>query len=163
MSMDKRALRDAYGQFATGICIVTTLDPQGHPTGLTVSSFNSVSLEPALVLWSLRKESWSVAAFDAADSFAINVLSEDQQAVSDRFAKPLPGKFENVSYVLGKHSMPLIQGAIAQFECRKHSQLDAGDHWVFIGEVIEFGITQGEPLIFHGGRYSTTQTVSAAV
>lgn len=157
IATDKRALRNAYGQFATGICVVTTLDPQGQPTGLTVNSFNSVSLEPALVLWSLRKESWSAQAFEAADGFAINVLAEGQREVSDRFAKPLPDKFHSVGFALGKHNMPLIHGAIAQFECLKHRQLDGGDHWIFLGEVLHFSHAQGDPLIFHGGRYATAQ------
>ncbi len=134
---------------------MTTLDPLGQPTGLTVSSFNSVSLEPALVLWSLRKESWSAAAFRAASGFAINVLSGGQREVSDRFARPMPDKFHNVEFTLGKYNMPLIQGAIAQFECQKYRQLDGGDHWIFVGEVLDFHQAQGDPLIFHGGRYAT--------
>ncbi|MDQ0740482.1 flavin reductase family protein [Pseudomonas sp. W4I3] len=153
--LDKRALRNAYGKYATGVTVVTTLDDRGLPAGLTVSSFNSVSLEPALVLWSLRKESYTAAAFQAADGFAINVLAYEQQLLSDRFATPTADKFSQVHYAISENQLPLIDGAIAQFECIKRNEFDGGDHWIFIGEVISFTLNEGSPLIFHGGKYAT--------
>ena len=153
---DKRELRNAYGKYATGVTVVTTLDGAGAPVGMTVSSFNSVSLEPALVLWSLRKESYSAAAFQSAEGFAINVLAVGQRPVSDRFAKPMADKFESVPHAISRNQLPLIEGALAQFECRKREVFDGGDHLIFIGEVIDFTLNEGDPLIFHAGRYATT-------
>ena len=101
--LDKRALRNAYGKYATGVTVVTTLDDNGAPAGLTVSSFNSVSLEPALVLWSLRKESYTAPAFQAARGFAINVLAHEQQLLSDRFATPTADKFSQVPYAINQN------------------------------------------------------------
>ena len=162
----RAGLGSVLGYFAAGLAIGPFglgwfSDPQSilHTAELGVVMFLFViglEMRPSH-LWSLRKESWSAEAFQVADSFAINVLSEGQREVSDRFAKPMPDKFHSVGFALGKHNMPLIHGAIAQFECLKYRQLDGGDHWIFLGEVLDFSHAQGDPLIFHGGRYATAQ------
>jgi flavin reductase (DIM6/NTAB) family NADH-FMN oxidoreductase RutF len=146
--------RAALGQFATGVTIVTAIDPQGHQVGLTANSFNSVSLAPPLVLWSLSKHSSSMPVLMAAQAFAINVLAADQRVLAERFARKGIDRFDGVAWRPGLSGAPLIDGAVASFECRHHQHLDAGDHRIFVGEVTHCQRRVGAvPLIFHGGRF----------
>lgn len=161
-AFDARAFRSALGCFPTGVAIITTVH-EGVPVGLTCNSFSSVSLEPPLVLWSLRRESKSLAAFQSAGGFAINILAEDQHLLSARFASgKILDKFDGVACTSGLHGIPLIDNCMASFECRTYMQHDAGDHVIFIGEVEQFDHGRvEEPLVFYKGAYMMlTQSLS---
>lgn len=147
------SLRRALGRFATGVTIVTCVDGTGTRVGLTVNSFGALSLEPPLVLWSLRNESPSLQAFDTATHFAINVLGEGQVGLSRRFASPVADKFAEGTWHLGLGGVPVLNAAAAVFECEAVSRQVAGDHVLFIGQVLNFAGGELEPLVFHGGHY----------
>ena len=150
---DTAALRAAFGQFATGVTVVTTRAADGRRVGLTVNSFTSVSLDPPLVLWCLARSTASFAAFLTAPRFAINVLSIRQRAIAQRFASREVDRFAGVETSVGLGGMPLLQGGIAHFVCRRADQHAAGDHVVFVGEVEHFERFDGDPLVFHAGAY----------
>jgi len=151
---DPRKLRDALGTFATGVTIITTLGPLGEPVGFTANSFGSVSLDPPLVLFSLSKQAQSLVAFQAASAFAVNVLSEDQQALSDRFATRHADKWEGVAHETWQLGVPILSDSLASFECAYRYRYDAGDHVIFVGEVKRMNRrTGGSPLVYHAGRY----------
>jgi flavin reductase (DIM6/NTAB) family NADH-FMN oxidoreductase RutF len=146
-------LRQALGQFATGITVVTTRADSGQLVGLTVNSFSALSLEPPLILWSLRVSSPSLPAFDAAPRFVINVLAEAQVDLSRRFASPQADKFDGVAHAENSWGLPVLHGASAWFECRTVSRQTAGDHCLLIAEVERFTTSDAAPLLFHGGGY----------
>lgn len=146
-------LRQALGRFATGVTIVTCLDARGQPVGLTANSFNALSLEPPLILWSLRLRSPSLAAFAEAPHFAVNVLADDQLALSQHFARPGADRFALGGWSSGLGGAPVLAGCVARFECELHASQEAGDHMLFIGRVRQAHDNGGEPLLFHGGRY----------
>lgn len=148
-----RAFRDALGMFATGIAVVTTRSEAGVPVGLTVNSFNSVSLDPPLIVWSLAKQTVSLPVFENCEYYAVNVLAEDQQALSQLFASRGKDKFAGLELDDGLYGVPMLQGCCARFECRNTTRHDGGDHIVFISEVVRFDQQPREPLIFHAGRY----------
>jgi 3-hydroxy-9,10-secoandrosta-1,3,5(10)-triene-9,17-dione monooxygenase reductase component len=150
---DPQAFRDALGSFVTGVTIVTARDEAGRPYGLTANSFNSVSLDPPMVLWSLSLRSGSLPVFRDADNWAVHVLAADQQAMSDRFARPGDGKFAGVEDVDGPEGAPLLAGYAARFGCRARFEYEGGDHAIFLGEVVDFDRCEADPLIYHGGRY----------
>ena len=150
---DPQAFRNALGSFATGVTIVTARDGEGRPVGLTANSFNSVSLDPPMVLWSLSLQSGSLSVFRDAERWAVHVLAADQQAMSDRFATPAIDKFDGLSLADGPEGAPLIEGCAARFGCRARFEYEGGDHAIFLGEVIEFDRREAEPLIYHGGQY----------
>lgn len=150
---DPTAFRSALGSFATGVTIVTARDGEGRPVGLTANSFNSVSLDPPMVLWSLSLHSRSLPVFRDADNWAVHVLAADQQAMSDRFATPGVDKFDGLSLADGPEGAPLIEGSAARFGCRARFEYEGGDHAIFLGEVVDFDRREAEPLIYHGGRY----------
>lgn len=150
---DSRVLRTALGQFATGITVVTTRADSGQLVGLTVNSFSALSLEPPLILWSLRVSSPSLSVFEAADRFVVNVLAEAQVEVSRRFALPQADKFDGVPHAENAWGLPLLHGAAAWFECRTVSRQMAGDHCLFIAEVERFTLSEAAPLLFHAGGY----------
>lgn len=153
-AFDARGFRNALGCFPTGVAIITTLDG-GTPVGLTCNSFSSVSLDPPLVLWSLRTNSKSLAAFRKARAFAINILAEDQNLLSARFASgAIADKFEGVPWSPGLQGVPLVGGCVAGFECSTFAEHEAGDHVVFIGRVERFAHPrQDDPLVFYRGAY----------
>ncbi|WP_298621946.1 flavin reductase family protein [uncultured Zoogloea sp.] len=149
-----RAFRDTLGMFPTGVTVVTTRDGAGRPVGLTVSSFNSVSLVPQLVVWSLSSHLQLVPALENAPVYAINVLAEDQQELSNRFASRVEDRFAGVEFTDGEGGVPLLAGCCAQFVCRPHARHPGGDHIVFIDEVIRFERNADKkPLLFQGGAY----------
>lgn len=148
-----RPLRSALGRFATGVTIVTCVDAGGTRVGLTVNSFGALSLEPALVLWSLRSHSPSLPAFASATHFAINVLGEAQIALSRRFASPVADKFAEGIWHIGSGGVPVLNEAAAVFECEAVSRQEAGDHALFIGRVLRFAGGELPPLVFHAGHY----------
>jgi 3-hydroxy-9,10-secoandrosta-1,3,5(10)-triene-9,17-dione monooxygenase reductase component len=148
-------LRQALGRFVTGVTIVTCRDENGESVGLTANSFNALSLEPPLVLWSLRQSSSSIAAFTNASHFAINVLAADQVELSRRFARPSSAKFDEGEWMDGQGGAPLLAGCVAVFECRRRSHHAAGDHVLFIGAVERIGGSASTPLVYHAGHYRT--------
>ncbi len=148
--------RRALGMFATGVTIVTARDASGQRVGLTANSFNSVSLTPPLVLWSLSRQAASVLAFSSGSHYAINILAADQRALAERFASRDGDRFEGVALREGAGGAPIIEGAAAVFECFNRSRYDEGDHIIFVGEVERCERrADAAPLIFHGGRYYT--------
>lgn len=153
MSLDPIALRNALGQYATGVAIVTTLDGEGRPTGLTINSFASVSLDPPLVLWCLAFTSACGPAFAACKHFAVNVLTDAQVALSNTFATNGIDKFAGVAWTPGLGGVPLLAGTGAVFECSIEERHAGGDHTIFIGRVERFAHGESSPLIFHAGRY----------
>lgn len=151
---DTRALRNALGRFATGIAIVTAIDPDGHPIGLTVNSFSAVSLEPALVLWCLDNGSHNLEAFRRASHYAINILSAAQQDLSNRFATWPADRFVGLHWQPGCGGAPVFPDCCATFEAANETRYLAGDHTVFIGRVERFAETPDlAPLLFHAGQY----------
>jgi flavin reductase (DIM6/NTAB) family NADH-FMN oxidoreductase RutF len=150
---DSRDYRKALGQFATGVTVVTTRTADGRWIGLTVNSFSSVSLDPPLVLWSLARKAVSFADFSTATHFAVNVLGAGQHHLSRQFSTPLSDRFAGVDCSEGPAGCPLLEGAIAYFVCRTVQRYDGGDHVIFVGEVAEYKSFDGEPLVFHSGRY----------
>ncbi|WP_018412231.1 flavin reductase family protein [Methyloversatilis thermotolerans] len=150
---DSRAFRDALGLFATGITVVTTRGADGEPVGLTVNSFNSVSLEPPLVLWSLSLGSSSAPPFRTASHYAIHVLSAAQVGLSKQFSGSREQRFKGLQTVEGLGGVPLLEGCLARFECRNDLQYAGGDHLIFVGRVERFERGAGEPLLYFGGAY----------
>ncbi len=151
--MDPRQLRNALGRFTTGVTIVTCVDAQGGSVGLTANSFNSLSLEPPLVLWSLRTASPALAAFQDAKRFAVNVLAEAQVDLSRRFASKVEDRFAEGTWALGEHGAPVLAGCAAVFECESVSHQVAGDHHLFIGRVLACAEAPVPPLLFQAGHY----------
>lgn len=148
--------RASLGMFATGVTIVTARTPTGQLVGLTANSFNSVSLEPPLVLWSLAQAAASLSAFSTGSHYAINILAADQQALARRFAARDLDRFADVAFVEGVAGAPLLAGAAATFECFNRSRYHEGDHVIFVGEVERCSHRVGaSPLLFHGGKFYT--------
>jgi flavin reductase (DIM6/NTAB) family NADH-FMN oxidoreductase RutF len=146
--------RQALGQFATGVTVVTARSAAGERVGLTVSSFNSVSLEPPLVLWSLNRTSHSMTAFDKVTHYAIHVLGADQQALGERFAGPRDLRWGHLTHSWSAEGSPLLPGCLAVFECVDHSRHEAGDHVIFVGRVMRCtGESAQPPLLYHGGQF----------
>ena len=152
---DPRDFRNALGRFATGVTVVTTVAADGARIGLTCNSFSSVSLSPALVLWSLSLRSPNLSNFLQAPHFAINILAADQQPISQRFAQPLADKFEGVPCTAGALGLPLIDQAAAQLECKNETRYYSGDHVIFIGHVLHYAYRDCAPLVFWSGRYAS--------
>nr|WP_169806359.1 flavin reductase family protein [Herbidospora sakaeratensis] len=146
-----RSLREALGQFATGVAVITTATGEGERAGVTVNSFTSVSLDPPLVLWCLSNRAPSAPVFLKAGRFAVNVLAADQDHLSRRFATPSADKFAGVD-LLGS-PLPILAGTLAAFVCRTERVHDGGDHHIFVGAVEHYQRAEGEPLVFHSGRY----------
>jgi flavin reductase (DIM6/NTAB) family NADH-FMN oxidoreductase RutF len=151
--IEPRALRGVLGRFATGVTIVTCLDAAGTPIGLTANSFNALSLDPPLILWSLRQASPSLPAFREARHFVINILAESQVELSRRFASPVTDKFAEGLWNPGLGGAPVLAGAAAVLECERSVQHEAGDHVLFIGRVLRLADLATPPLLFHGGHY----------
>ena len=151
--IDQSAFRDALGTFVTGVTIVTAYDAEGEPTGLTANSFNSVSLDPPMVLWSLSLGSRNLPVFRNAKAWAVHVLAADQQALSNRFASRGADKFGDLDCGDGPEGAPRLEGCAARFGCTARFEYEGGDHAIFLGEVVDFERTPAEPLIYHGGRY----------
>lgn len=163
MAQDQaRAFRDALGAFATGVTIVTTQGRDGRPVGVTASSFNAVSLDPPLVLWSLARSAKSHDDFCASDHFAIHVLAAHQDALSNRFARSGEDKFDGVEWRPGEGGVPILADHAAVFECRTRHRYDGGDHVILVGEVMTFARSDHAPLLFHAGRYAETRARPAA-
>lgn len=163
VNLDSRELRNALGRFATGVTIVTTQSRDGRAEGLTVNSFSAVSLDPPLVLWSLRSASTALLHFCNADHFAVHVLATHQFALAQHFARSSSDKFSGSAMTRGLGNCPLIDDSLAIFECAVETVHNAGDHRIFIGRVLRAFHREGDPLIFNSGTYSTIKSTSAAV
>jgi len=154
MKQDSRGFRDALGHFATGVAVITTKGPEGAPLGLTVNSFASVSLDPPLVLWSLDRTSDRFEAFMKAEHFGVNILGGESQAVSHRLSRKGEFSLEGETLREGPHGVPMLECAIAHFECRVEQRHGGGDHVIFVGRVLDCGHrAHGAPLVYYRGRY----------
>ncbi|MCF3948834.1 flavin reductase family protein [Acidiphilium sp. AL] len=154
MEFDYCSFRKALSHFATGVAVVTARGPAHEPIGMTMTSFNSVSLDPPLVLFSVDRRALSLPAMVAAQGYAINILSRCQETLSGQFAQARGEKWANVEVVAGYTEAPLLQGALAHFECEPHAHYDAGDHVIFVIRVIRFSANEREaPLLFFRGKY----------
>lgn len=155
MSFDLRTFRDTLGLFVTGVTVITTRDQTGRPVGITANSFNSVSLDPPLILWSVGLNALSLAAFSKAQAFAVHILRDDQAGLSQRFAKSGQDKFSGLAIETGLHDVPLLPDCAARMECLPYAQHPAGDHILFIAEVERLASDpDAMPLVYHGGRYA---------
>jgi 3-hydroxy-9,10-secoandrosta-1,3,5(10)-triene-9,17-dione monooxygenase reductase component len=159
---DPKQVRNALGAFATGVTIITTSDG-GKDVGLTANSFNSVSLNPPMVLWSLGRSSFSLPVFERATHFAVHVLAEDQEDLSTRFATRSGDKFQGLPVTRGEAHLPLLSDCTARFQCKKVFAYEGGDHVIFVGEVTAFDHEPKRPLLFHGGRYAVTKPLRPAM
>jgi flavin reductase (DIM6/NTAB) family NADH-FMN oxidoreductase RutF len=151
--VDPQQMREVLGCFATGVVVVTTLGEEGAPVGLTVSSFNSVSLHPPLVLWSISLKAPSLTAFRRHDYFAINILAAGQRDLCMRFAKPSENKFADVAYEAGVGGIPLLHDAAAHLECRTVARYPGGDHEIYVGHVLSLKSFDRDPIVFHRGAF----------
>jgi flavin reductase ActVB len=143
----------ACAKFPTGVTIVTVLDAEGSPHGMTASSFTSVSLEPPLVLVCVDHRASVLAHLRRAQYIGINILSENQQELSAHFARQGHDRFDGVEWLAGHGGVPLIPGVLARFECSIHRMIDAGDHTILIAEVLDAEQTNGRPLVYFGSGY----------
>lgn len=150
--LDPRALRAALGCFPTGVAIATTCGENGAPVGLTINSFNSVSMDPPLVLWSLARNAASFEAFCRHGAFAVNILGTSQEAVCNQFARPSEDKFAGINWRPGHRGVPVLNDVLVTLECDTYSTVKGGDHEIFIGRVQRIRHTEREPLVFHRGQ-----------
>lgn len=155
---DTRPFRQCLGKFATGVTVVTCVDKQGRPCGITANSFSSLSLEPPLILWNIAKVSTSLDAYLEAKHFAVNVLSSRQRHISAYFARSDHMRFDGVEHSLSADSVPVLPDTIATFECRTREVHDCGDHHIIVGEVTAYSSADGDPLLFYGGDYRRLDT-----
>jgi flavin reductase (DIM6/NTAB) family NADH-FMN oxidoreductase RutF len=153
MALDAKEFRNAMGHFATGVTVVTTLDKNGQPTGITANAFTSVSLNPPLVLVCIDKNAQCRPSFDESKAFAVNILSRGQEELSRRFATKGIDKFVGVRWHPGYRGLPLIDGTLGQIECDLVQSYDGGDHTIYVGEVVNVSVSPGDPLLFYRGRY----------
>ena len=145
-------MRRALGAFATGVTVVTARAAGGQPVAMTVSSFAGVSLEPPLVLWCAQRGVWPFEVFNAADHFAVHVLHAGQTDLAMHFAREVDDKFAGMAYASGIEKLPVLEEYAALFQCRVDRRVDAGDHLIFLGKVVEIDITEADPLVYQGGR-----------
>ena len=161
--IDPRTLRNAFGSFLTGVTVVTANDGEGRPLGFTANSFASVSLDPALLLVCLAKRSSNFAALTTAKGFAVNILAEDQETVSNTFARPSEDRFATVGWRNGPHGSPVLDGAAAWFDCAAHEIVDAGDHAILVGAIKAFEDAGSNALGYARGAYVKPGTLGDAV
>lgn len=144
-------MRNAMGKFLTGVTIVTITQADGTPYGLTVNSFNSVSLDPPLVLWSLDNRNNNLQAFRDANGFVVNVMAASQADLCGKFASQAPNRFDGVIWEKGVSGHPVLNGCLASFDCRHWTEYEGGDHSIFIGEVISIKQQEGTPAAYFNG------------
>ena len=153
---DSIQFRRALSQFATGVTVITTRLADGSFRGLTASSFNSVSLDPPLVLWSLGNAANSLPIFTGNSHYVINVLSAGQQYLADRFSRRTDNPFGDIQFELSRTGQPILPGVAAWFECHNRSRYPEGDHVIFVGEVEECSAHPQSALLFHRGQFGST-------
>ena len=151
---DPRTLRDALGCFATGVTVVTCLDPSGNPVGLTANSFTALSLDPPLLLVCVARNASSAEALTRASHFAVNVLQTGQQPASITFSSRVEDRFGQTPWTAGEHGAPVLMDSLSVFECRRHAVHEGGDHHILVGEVVKASFEGGlDPLLYFRGRY----------
>jgi 3-hydroxy-9,10-secoandrosta-1,3,5(10)-triene-9,17-dione monooxygenase reductase component len=151
---DSREFRSALGAFATGVTIVTAVGEDGSRVGVTANSFNSVSLDPPMILWSLARTSRSLAVFEQAAYWAVHILAADQDRLSNHFAKSGIDKFADMDIESGVGGVPLLKECASRLQCKTAFIYEGGDHVIFVGEVLKFDRRDVAPLVFHGGKYA---------
>jgi flavin reductase (DIM6/NTAB) family NADH-FMN oxidoreductase RutF len=154
--IDSQQFRRMLGQFATGVTIITARDDEGCPVGVTASSFNAVSLDPPLILWSIGKNAHSYPVYAKANHFAVHVLGDGQRSLSERFSRALTDKFAELDFQFGESGAPLLPDCLARFECEVEHRYEGGDHLILVGRVLrlESATEAAKPLIFYQGRYA---------
>lgn len=153
---DSRAFRNVLGDFATGVTVMTA-SAGGRRAAVTANSFNSLSLDPPLILWSLLKSSSSLPVFEQASHFAVNILADHQIEVSQRFSRPGEEKFSGADLREGPGGCLLLPEVSAWLVCESHSLLEGGDHWILLGRVLSFESSGRAPLLYHRGAYSVVR------
>lgn len=148
-----REIRNLLGQFATGVTVITTRGKDGRKIGMTANSFSSLSLDPPLILWSLSKTAPSLSDFVEAEYFAIHMLAQEHHQLSGHFARGAEDKFAGVAHQQCNAGVPILTDALATLVCRNINQYEGGDHLIFIGQIEQYQQRQGEPLVFHAGKY----------
>ena len=154
---DKKQLRNLLGQFATGVTVITTTGQDGRKIGMTANSFTSVSLEPALILWNIAKTATNVDQFRACEHFAINILNDQQEQTSNHFAKSSADKFSAIDQVEEILGVPVLSDALATLVCKNYQWVEAGDHYIVLGQIEHCTVNSGKPLLFHNGKYHQAQ------
>jgi len=152
-SFDTRELRDVLGIYATGVAVMTTIGEENAPVGMAANSFASVSLDPPLILWSIDLNAPSIDAFRNHGSFVVNIMGEDSKEETMNFARPSDDKFNNVDWSEGCMGAPILNNAIAFLDCKLENRITAGDHEILIGSVQQINQTDGNPLLFHSGKF----------
>lgn len=153
-SFDSAQFRQVLGAYPTGVSVVTAMGADGQPVGMVVGTFTSVSLDPPLVGFLPDKKSTSWPQIEVAGHFCVNVLASDQQEVCKQVSAKGPEKFVGVEYEISRHNLPVIANSIARIECSIHSVVEAGDHWIVLGNVLGMEVTRNDdPMLFHRGRY----------
>jgi flavin reductase (DIM6/NTAB) family NADH-FMN oxidoreductase RutF len=155
LSFSSTDFRIACGHFATGVAVLTAVSADGAPHGLTINSFVSLSLEPALVMAAIAHSSAQLPVFDTASSFAVNILTEQQQQLSALFARVTDNRFRETAWTPGKSGSPILAGALAVIECRVVRRFDEGDHRILIGEAVEAQVGEGKPLLYFRSGYGS--------
>lgn len=153
-AIDPRDFRNALSMFATGVTIITTRTASGEPVGITANSFNSVSLDPPMVLWSLAKNAYSLPVFQEAKEWNVHILSNEQEALSNKFAKKGEDKFAGITLDQGVTQSPLLPGCSARFQCKTMFEYEGGDHIIFVGEVVAYDQSPTPPLLYLSGNYA---------
>lgn len=158
----KPELRRAFGRYPTGVAVITTVDEDGVPYGLTVNSFASVSMQPPMVSWNVIRGSKAHAIFGTAQRFVVNVLAEHQREIAQQMARPLADRFDGVCYHRSAAGLPVLEDTIASFECSLDSLVSAGDHEIVLGLVDHFCHRDGAPLAYWNGGYAVARSHDAA-
>ncbi|HWH76395.1 MAG TPA: flavin reductase family protein [Candidatus Binatus sp.] len=153
MAIEAQELRRVMGHFATGVTVITTVDGDGNPQGLTANAFMSLSLEPPMVVISVDKGATCYACFGVEKGFTVNFLSEDQEDISRRFATKGIDKFAEIKWHPGANGAAVIDGALGQVECKITQCHDGGDHTIVVGEIINVAASGERPLLFFKGKY----------
>jgi len=164
-TFDSRRFRRALGQFPTGVILLTACSSDGLRLGMTMSSFNSVSLDPPLVLFSIHRQAANLPEWRRCNRYAINVLNEEQEELSNRFARSGANKWAGLPPLATDSGVPLIPNALVAFECEPYARYDGGDHEIFVGRVIELhesAVMRGQPILFFDGRYRRLEPAAAA-
>lgn len=155
INLDKvNYFKEAMANYPTGVTVVTAIDEEGNPIGLTVNSFASVSIDPLLILWSIDKRVSTYELFKKVDKFAVNILAENQAEVASLFASRTSNqkRFSNSDWDLSEYNLPVIKGTMATLQCKTFKQIEAGDHTILIGEISEISVEKKSPLVYHGRK-----------
>lgn len=160
MVIGQEDFRNALSRFTSGVTVVSTKDTAGKLHGITVSAFCSVSLDPPMVLICIEKSTFSHYAFEESGVFVVNILRDSQAVLSERFAAPFEDKFEDVEYYSSVEGIPILKDALANLECRLKFSYHGGDHSIFVGQVENVTLNDGDPLVYFRGGYGTISTAN---